>query len=86
MSTQSVQLRVTLPVPLLDRLKAKAQELGLSAAAYVRHMVIDEVRDEDLPSHKLSNKSEEVLLKALEERDSGDYKVIEDISEFVNSL
>lgn len=82
----TVQLKVTLPVSLYDYLESRAQRFGLALATYVKHLVIKDVEDMDLPTYKMSAKTEAVALKALKDYRAGKLKKIESIDELLNSL
>ncbi len=82
----SVQVKVTLPTELLQFVKAKADILGLSVATYVRHLVIEDTKEDQIPNYKMSEDTEEVVLQALEEHKQGRTKLIDDIDKFMDEL
>ncbi|HTK03864.1 MAG TPA: hypothetical protein VL401_03830 [Alphaproteobacteria bacterium] len=72
MSTiQATQIKVTLPDELYLHLKSKAERFGLGLASYLRHLVINDVKDVDIPVFKMSAEREKIALKALEDYKSG---------------
>ncbi|PJC66798.1 hypothetical protein CO018_00030 [Candidatus Beckwithbacteria bacterium CG_4_9_14_0_2_um_filter_47_11] len=78
----TIQLKVTLPVALYDYLDSKAQRFGLALATYIKHLVIKDVEDMDLPTFKMSPKTEAVALKALKDHREGKthrFKSIDDL-------
>ena len=78
----TIQLKVTLPVALYDYLESKAQRFGLAMATYIKHLVIKDVEEMDLPTFKMSAKTEAVGLKALKDHRDGKtfrYKSIDDL-------
>ncbi len=77
----STQLKVTLSPNLMDLIYAKAQELGLSLSAYVRHLVIEDVRHQSIPEFPMSQKTEQTALQALEDYRRGKLKKVDTIDE-----
>jgi predicted DNA-binding protein len=78
----TVQLKVTLPVALYDYLDSKAKRFGLALATYIKHLVIKDVEDMDLPTFPMSAKTEAVALKALKDHYEGKthrFKSIDDL-------
>ena len=67
----SAQLKVTLPLNLLDYAQAKAQRFGLSMSAYLKHLVIEDVKDKTIPEFTMSESTEKIALKALKDFQSG---------------
>ena len=49
---QATQVKVTLPDELYLHLKSKAEKFGLNLASYIRHLVINDVKDIDIPIKK----------------------------------
>lgn len=68
MRTQTSQIRVTLPVELHGYLQAKASKYGLGLSAYVRNLIIDDVKDVDYPIFEASKRVERSYKKAVQER------------------
>lgn len=75
--TQATQIKVTLPNELYLHLRSKAEKFGLNLASYIRHLVINDVKDIDIPVFKMSEKREEIALKALKDYKSGKTKLFE---------
>lgn len=65
MQTQTTQVRVTLPVQLQGYLQVKANKYGLSLSAYIRNLVINDVRDVDYPIFEMSDRSVNDLQEAI---------------------
>ena len=82
----TIQLKVTLPVELYDYLESKAQRFGLAMATYIKHLVIKDVEDMDLPTYKMSPKTEAVALKALKDYRAGKLKRLDSIDDLLSSL
>ena len=86
MASNVTQIKVTLPNPLLDYLASKAGKFGLTLSAYVKHLIVNDVKDMDLPEYQMSEKTEAVLEQALRDYKQGKAKIIEDVDEFLDSL
>ena len=80
----TVQLKVTLPVALYDYLESKAQRFGLALATYVKHLVIKDVEEMDLPTFKMSPKTEAIALKALKDYRAGKLHKVESVDELLD--
>lgn len=83
---QSVQVKVTLPFQLQQFAQDKAQKYGLSLSTYIKHLVIDDVREMHMPTFPMSEKTEKVATQALEDHKQGKTHQIDSIDAFLNSL
>ncbi len=70
----STQLKVTLPLNLFDYLQARTQKFGLSMSAYLRHLIIEDVKEMEMPEFTMSESTEKTALKALKDFKSGKLK------------
>ena len=86
MQNNTVQLRVTLPAELQAYLQAKANKFGLNMSAYVKNLIINDVKDVDMPVFKMSKQTEEVALQALKEHNEQKTHPINDVDEFLDNL
>jgi len=86
LNTQTTQIKVTLPDELYFYLKSKAEKFGLNMASYVRHLVINDVKNIDIPVFKMSEKTEKRGLQALKEHKAGKTTKIKDIGKYLNDL
>ena len=84
MQAQSAQIRVTLPVQLQDLLQAKTSKYGLSLSAYIRNLIINDVRDISIPVFQASKRTEEAYKKAIQER--GSAIPVSDVDDFFDNL
>jgi predicted DNA-binding protein len=82
----ATQVKVTLPDGLYMYLKSKAEKFGLSLASYIRYLVINDVKDMDVPVFKMSQKTEERGLRALQEYGQGKTTLVKDIDKYLDSL
>lgn len=76
----------SLPEELYWHLKSKADRFGLNLASYVRHLVINDVKDGDIPVFKMSEKREKIALKALDDYEHGRTKEIGNLDKYFDSL
>ena len=83
---QATQVKVTLPDELYLHLKSKADKFGLNLASYIRHLVINDVKDIEIPVFKMSEKTEKRGLQALEEHEEGKTTKIDDINKYFDGL
>jgi len=87
MSTpQPTQIKVTLPEELYMHLKSKAEKFGLNLASYIRHLVINDVKDIDIPVFRMSEKTEKRGLQALKEHEEGKTTKLDNIDEYFDNL
>jgi len=84
MQTQTTQIRVTLPVQLQGYLQTKASKFGLGLSAYVKNLIINDVKDVEHPIFEASKRTEEAYKIALQERDKA--AEVDDVDEFLNNL
>jgi len=77
----STQLKVTLPLNLLDYLQAKRQRFGLSMSGYLKHLIIEDVKNMDIPEFTMSQSTEKTALKAFEDFRSGKLKKAKSIDD-----
>ena len=85
-TTQATQIKITLPEELYFHLKSKADKFGLNLASYVRHLVINDVKDNDIPVFKMSDKRENIALNALNDYSSGKTNVMGNIDSYLDSV
>lgn len=83
---QSTQIKITLPEELYLHLKSRAEKFGLGLASYVRHLVINDVRDIDVPVFKMSEETEKRGLQALKEHGEGKTTKVTDVDKYFDSL
>lgn len=84
MQTQTTQIRVTLPIELQGYLQTKASRFGLGLPAYVKNLIINDVKDVDFPVYAASKKTEDSYKNALQERDQA--IDVGDVDEFLSNL
>ncbi|PIR62058.1 MAG: hypothetical protein COY81_04500 [Candidatus Pacebacteria bacterium CG_4_10_14_0_8_um_filter_43_12] len=82
----SVQVKVTLPAQLQQFAQSKADKFGMTLSSYIKHLVLDDVRDMDMPIFTISAKTEKIALQALEDHKQGKTIEIKDIDDFLAKL
>lgn len=82
----ATQIKVTLPNELYLHLKSKAEKLGLNLSSYIRHLVINDVKDVDIPVFKMSKQREEIGLQALKDYKAGKTTLMKNIDEYFHNL
>lgn len=85
-STQATQVKITLPNELYLHLRNRAGRFGLNLAAYIRNLIINDVKDIDIPVFKMSEERENIALKALEDYNSGKTKAIDNLDNYLSNL
>lgn len=86
MSTNTVQLKVTLSNNLVDFLRSRASRFGLTMSSYVKNLIVNDVKIDEFPEYRMSKKTEEIGLKAIEEYLAGKAKEVKDVDNFVDNL
>jgi len=80
----TVQLKVTISDRLQILLKNQAENLGLSMAAYVKNLIIEDIKKNDFPSKIASQEIEKSYESAIKNKKSA--KKIDNLDEFFNNL
>lgn len=82
----SVQIKVTLPAQLQQFVQLKADKYGLSLSTYIKHLVLHDVKDMELPDFPLSIANEQIAQRAIEQHRQGKSKQIKNVDEFLAGL
>ena len=80
----SIQLKVTISDRLQALLKNQAEGLGLSMAAYVKNLIIEDVKKNDFPIKMASQEIEKSYKSAIKNKKSA--KKIDNLDEFFTNL
>lgn len=80
----AVQVKVTLPAQLHSYLSAQAKKYGLTMSSYVKHLILNDVRQADVLRKHASEKTEISYQGALEQRQHA--VVVHDVEEFLDDL
>ncbi len=85
-STRATQIKVTVPVQLQSFIQGKAAQYGLSMSGYIKHLIIADARDADIPTFPMSKKMEKAGLKAIKEYRAGKTIAVSDVGKFFQDL
>ena len=85
MNTTQVQLKVSLSQQLSNLLRSKAISLGLPVTQFVKHLIIEEVKEE-YPTFQMSERTELRLKKAMEDYRKGKSVKVDNVPEFFKNL
>lgn len=80
------QVKVTLPNQLYFFMKSKADKFGLTTSSYLKNLIIDDVKDLDLPTFSMSDKTEAKGLEAAKEYKAGKTKKVTNIESYFKDL
>ena len=84
--SQSVQIKVTLPLQLQQFLQSKASKFGMSVSSYLKHLALNDVADMDMPTFPMSKKMEKLAEEALEEYRQGKTIKISNIDQYLQTI
>ncbi|HZJ18566.1 MAG TPA: hypothetical protein VFD45_03040 [Patescibacteria group bacterium] len=79
-----IQIRISISQQLGDLLKSKAERLGVPITQLVKHLIIDEVKNEEYPIFKASDATEKAAKEAMNHLDEA--VDINNVNEFFNNL
>lgn len=86
MDAQSTQLKVTLPLRLYDFLESRARRFGLTMSAYIKHLILDDVKDEEVPTYPMSSTTEMTALNALADHRRGKTRKLGDVEALLHKI
>ena len=86
MDLQPTQLKVALPAALHEFLKSKAEKFGVSMAAYVRHLILEDVVNMEFPEHRPSQWAEEQYGLAKKHEKRGKLILADSIDKLLSKL
>lgn len=86
MQTRTTQIRVTLPVQLQGYLQTKADKYGLGLSAYIKNLIIDDVKDVTYPVYQMSDQAVSDLDEAKNAQVDGSLIKTKDVSSFLKNL
>ncbi len=79
-----IQIRISISQQLGDLLKSKAERLGVPITQLVKHLIIDEVKNEEYPIFKASEAIERTAKEAMKHIDQA--VDVENVNEFFDNL
>lgn len=86
MYTQTAQVKLTLPSQLNALLASKAGRFGLPTASYVRHLILNDVSDMDLPEFIPSAKTEKAYLDSKKDELAGNIHYVKKTKDYFAKL
>lgn len=86
MASTTVQLRVTLPSELQAYLQTKASKFGLNMSAYVKNLIINDVKDVQYPVFEASDEVAKAYEEAKEAENRGKLTSVGNLDEFFKQL
>ena len=84
--TNANQIKITIPEELYAYLKSKADKFGLTMSSYIKNLIIDDVKDVDIPTFKMSKSREKIALNALRDFEENKTRKINNIDKYLNSI
>jgi len=86
MQAQTTQIRVTLPIQLQGYLQTKADKYGLGLSAYIKNLIIDDVKDIKYPVYQMSDQAISDLEEAKKSEEDGSLIKANDVGSFLRNL
>lgn len=84
MITQQTQIKLNLPVDLKEFAESKARKYGMPITAYIKQLIIKDVKDSDYPVFKASERTVKRAKEALKNKRKS--ILVEDIDEYFKNL
>ena len=85
-NVQTTQIKITIPNELYSYLKSKTEKFGLTTASYIRNLIINDVKDMEIPEFSMSEKREKIALKAVEDYKKGKTKLLGNVDKYLDNL
>lgn len=82
----TTQVRVTLPSELQNFLQQKADTYGMSMSSYIKHLILDDVKDIAYPSYQASEKTEKAYKSAKQAEKKATLIQTSDVEDYLNDL
>lgn len=86
MQGQSTQIKITIPVQLQEYVQSKASKFGLSLSAYIKNLIIEDVKDMELPVYQASAAVEAAYREAKAAEARGELIEVRDLDTFFKNL
>lgn len=80
----TTQVKVTIPNPLIDFLSSKAEMFGLTLSGYIKHLILNDVKDMEYPVYRASSSLEASYKRAQTEKAQA--LEVEDVADFISKL
>ncbi len=62
------QLKLNLPLPMKVHVDTRASKFGMTASAYIKHLIAKDIEDKEYPIYKASERVEKIYKKALKNK------------------
>ncbi len=86
MQTAQTQIKVNVPVIMMEYLESKADKFGMTIAGYLKHLILNDIKDLDYPTFQASEQTEKAYKKAVEEYNAGKVIRAKNINKFFEEL
>lgn len=86
MSTSQAQIKLNIPQPMKEYLESKANKFGMPLAGYVKHLILKDIENMDIPTYHASESTEKAYHRAVKEFDSGKTVKVDDTDSFFEEL
>lgn len=83
---QAVQLKITLPIQLRDYLLSRAQKYGITMSSYIKNLILNDVKDLDVPTYQASQKTEQAYDQAKQEEKVDKLEKVTNLDSFFKNL
>lgn len=84
MITKQTQIKLNLPEPLKAHAEKKAKKFGMTMAAYIRHLIVND--EEEYPVYQASKATERAYWKAMKAEKEGKLIEVTDLDKFFKEL
>lgn len=85
MNTVQRQIKINIPVEMMDFLLSKAQKYGLPVTTYLKHLIIKDAEKMEYPIFEPSERTEKRYLAALRQENKA-VRVKGDVGRFLDAL
>lgn len=84
MITQQAQIKINLPLALMDYISSRAAKFDLPVATYIKHLIIQDAGELEYPTFPASKGTEKAYQEAMANQDKA--IPIDDVDEFFKNL
>ena len=82
----TTQLKITLPIKLQGYIRSKAEKYGLTMSAYVRNLIVNDVKTEKTPNFLASGKTIKAYQQAKKLEKANQLEKTENLDKFFKQL
>jgi antitoxin component of RelBE/YafQ-DinJ toxin-antitoxin module len=84
MITQQAQIKINISAQLKDFVESRAKKFGMPTAAYIKHLIMNDIAETQYPSFQASERTEKKALKAIKKIDQA--TSVNDVSAYFKNL